>query len=252
MYALRQENALYQVKIWERLQLAVGEPGKEGFYTCRVIDVADDCIVIDRPIFDRGHSLLANGRVVSANFTRVDAAYSFSARLRELSPKSPVKMLLTETSTVHRLQRRRYVRIEKAIMLKYAVIKRPIAERLEIEFDQIEDSVYSLNISAGGLAITIKEKLPDGAILLLDFTRADLIKLPEYMLAICRHVRTDENKQLIAGLEFMLNEDLRQFFEVKEIKLIPELYTNFSIHTQNELTSELFSEQLALRQKGLL
>ncbi len=239
------------VQVWERLEIMVGESGREGIYSSRVSDISGGCLTISRPDYLRGKTLLSNNRTVVVTFTRSDAAYSFSARIMEQEPKSDVEMNLVELGKIARVQRRRFVRIEKMSKILYSVIPRPLSQKLVHSNNQFQTS-FSHNISAGGILIPVNQKVKTGQILALDMRHNELESITSYITAVCRHVRVDDKKRNLAGLEYILQEDLDQYFTPGEIKQLPENYTNFNIQSQNGLTQSVFAEQLALRQKGLL
>lgn len=239
------------VQIWERLEIIVGESGREGIYTSRVTEIADDFLTISRPDYLRGKTLLAGNRTVVINFTRADAAYSFSARIVDQEPKSESEMQLVELGKIARVQRRRFVRIDKMNKILYAPIPKPLSHRLVLS-DEVFKTSFSHNISAGGILIPVSQKIKSGQFLVLKMHHNDLEGLPSFITVICRHVRIDNKKRNLAGLEFILREDLNQYLTPGEIKLLPEKYIKFDMRSQNQLTQAIFAEQLALRQKGLL
>lgn len=244
-------DAPQSVQVWERLELVVGESGKEGIYSSRVTDISKDHLTISRPDFLRGKSLLANNRTVVVSFTRADAAYSFSATINEQEPKSDREMMLTDLGKIERVQRRRFVRIEVMGKILYAVVPRPLSHRLEQTADDFKTS-FSHNISAGGILLPVSSHIRANHILSLDMRHHELSGMQEFVLVVCRHIRRDDKKRNLAGLEFILREDLDQYFTPGEIRLLPEKYTGYDLRVQNGLTQSIFAEQLILRQKGLL
>lgn len=240
-----------KVQIWERLQLAVGEPGKEGIYSCRVMDIEKRRLIITRPEFMHGDSLLANNRIIAVRFTRADAAYTFRARLRELDPKSSEKMQIREMGKIQRLQRRRFVRLDKMIPVKYHVPKRPITEVVDLSKLKFHKS-STVNISAGGLLIITEAKIDLNTLMLIDIAHVKLKNLPSHIIAVCRQARQNENRKWMAGIEFILADDLPKFLRDPELSCISDNLKEFRDRKQNELVSELFTEQLEMRQKGII
>ena len=100
--------------------------------------------------------------------------------------------------------------------------------------------------------ISIESDMAVDNIMLITIESCDLGKLPHYLLAVCRHTGTNDNKQRVAGVEFILLEDLPRYLKDSELKLIPEEARLFDDSMQNSLVTEVFSEQLIMRQKGLL
>jgi len=241
----------FQLLIWERLRLTVGKEGQEGNYSCRLSDIKRDRLIISRPHFERGHTLLADNRVVTVYCTRADAVYAFSARIKETQPKSPDTMYLLDLGSIKRVQRRRFVRIDTMMRVNYAVLPRPIKDPINLAILPMV-ATRSINLSAGGMLIAVEDNVGVDDLLLISFEPCGLTKLPQYILAACRHSGTDNDKQRVAGMEFILQEDLPRYLSKSEERLIPKEAILFDDRMQNVLVSEIFSEQLVMRQKGLL
>lgn len=239
------------IRIWEHLQLVTGKPGREGYYSCRVTDIKKDRLIISRPVFDYGHTLLANNRVVDVNFTRADAAYTFTARLKETAPKSPDRMFLINLGAVRRQQRRRFVRLDETIAIGYQALPQPVKEPVELEKDNFT-KINTINISAGGLLFPASDAVQIGTTLLLDMASSGFRKVPRYMFAVCRQARKNEDKLWVAGAEFIVADDLYHHLRPEELSQLPEEVTMFTFRMQNELVAEIFAKQLILRKKGLL
>ena len=239
------------VGIWERLQLHTGLAGSEGVYSCRVADIYPDRLMISRPIFDYGHSLLADNRRVDVTFTRADAAYTFTARLQESEPRSSESMFLTELGEVHRFQRRRFVRLDISEPVGYQLFRRPLTAPVSISAAAFRFS-RSINISAGGMLLLVSDDVKAGDLMLLDFTRASIQQFPRNAVAICRHNRPDIENGPAAGVELLLSEDITLHLSPGETTHLPEVATRFDIRRQNALVAELFALQVSLRHKGLL
>jgi len=245
------ETTTFRFHIWERLRLEAGETGKEGWYSCRVSDIRDGCLVISRPDFERGHSLLADSREVTVYCARGDAAYAFRARIRETEPKSPDTMHLLALSRVSRIQRRRFVRLDMTIPLTYRVVTRPLETTIDLSPENLTES-SSINLSAGGLLILTPHKVTANDLLLLFLGSCSLWCLPNWVLAACRHASVIESNQAVAGIEFILREDLPRHLSGRELNLIPNEAAQYDDKMQNLFVSELFAEQLLMRQKGIL
>jgi c-di-GMP-binding flagellar brake protein YcgR len=251
MSTVKEKTQAHQFQIWERLRLTVGEEGQEGTYSCRVSDIRPDRLVISRPVYERGKTLMADNRLVIGYSVRADAAYAFSARLRETEPKSADEMHLINLGAVKRVQRRRFVRLDKLIRLKYASLSRPISQPVNPTFMPLIAS-RSINLSAGGMLMTLESDLSTDDILLLSLETGGFQKLPSLMLGACRHTGKPNNINRVAGIEFILQEDLPRYLSHEEIKMIPDAAMVFNDQMQNELVAEIFNEQLVMRQKGIL
>ncbi len=251
MPRVRAETQSFEFQIWERLRVTVGSEKSEGIYTCRVSDIQKDRLIISRPQFERGNSLLADNRTVTVYSTRADAAYAFSARIKETQPKSQDVMYLLDLGPVRRVQRRRFVRLLKVIPIKHKILQRPLTRPIVLPSSGSVKS-KTLDLSAGGALIEVKDEIVPESLLLLVLGPCDLKNLPPHMLAVCRHGRVNELGQRVAGLEFILQEDIRRYLSESELKQLPEALTRFDDHMQNGLVSEIFAEQLMMRKKGLL
>lgn len=239
------------VQVWEKLQIAVGEPGKEGVYSCRVNDIKKDRLVISRPEFQYGSSLLANNRVVSVRFTRADAAYSFKARIVEPENSDDDSMYLVELGKVERLQRRRFVRLDLVYSLQYKILHKPIEEAVELKGAGFFEA-RTLNLSAGGALLRSDSEIKVNQLALIEFQNCGLENLPRCLIGICRQVRKDEKKIYLAGFEFILIEDLSKHLGKAQQAYLPSAARKFDSRMQNALVTELFTEQLLMRKKGIL
>ncbi|MCP4568320.1 MAG: flagellar brake protein [FCB group bacterium] len=241
------------LRVWERLQLVVGDEGQEGVYNCRVSDITNDRLIISRPAFAYGKSLLADNRRVAVQFTRSDAAYAFNARLKETEPKSDDAMYLLDLGEVSRRQRRRFVRLEKMITFKYHLLPRPLGAVPDLSaLAKSMTIARTQNISAGGLLTAAGDDIDVGSLLLLDFAGSGLKNIPRFLIAVCRRSEKSSTDKQVVGVEFILRDALPQYLKKHELKLIPGEAGQFTPFVQNLLVSELFAEQLILRQKGLL
>ncbi len=239
------------VQIWERLEVVIGPEGKEGVYSCRVTDIKTRLLEISRPVFEYGNSLLANDRDVLVRFTRADAAYSFRARLHEAEPKQTDLMYLINPSRVQRIQRRRFVRLDMVLPLQFATLNRPVPAMVDVDELKFVEA-RTLNVSAGGVALEIKEDIPKGSLLVMRTSGGILKNLPEFILCAHRHSRPLDGDVFVAGVEFILSDNIEAYLRPIEVRFIPDIVRIFNSRMQNNLVSELFAEQLVLRQKGLI
>lgn len=237
--------------VWERLRLQVGDDNQAGMYSCRISDIADDHLVISRPYFEGGSTLLADNRIVTAYSARADAAYSFTARVKETEPKSADTMYLLDMGPVTRSQRRRFVRLDLVVPLKYRRIRRPVSQAVVLATHDMTDS-HSINLSAGGMLIGVSKEVAVDDYLILAVESDGFTHLPRWLLAACRHVSVAENGERVAGIEIILREDLPRYLTNAEARHVPDNLILFDDKMQNAFVSELFSEQLLMRQKGIL
>ncbi len=245
------KTGAFTFQIWERLRLRVGDDNNAGMYSCRISDIADDHLVISRPYFEGGRSLLADSRIITAYCARADAAYSFNARIKETEPKSADTMYLLDLGPVTRSQRRRFVRLDIVMQLKYRHIPRPVSGPVLLATHDMTES-HSINLSAGGMLIGVSEGIKTDDLLTLAVESNQFAHLPRWLLAACRHVSVRENGERVAGIEIILREDLPRYLTNAEARHVPDNLTLFDDKMQNGFVSELFAEQLLMRQKGIL
>ncbi len=238
------------LKLWEKLELVTGEGNEAGIYTARIEDFLGEGIVISSPEYIKGSTLLRENAEVRILFTKEDAAYQCYSRIKKHPVSGKNFYLLTPPRNVKRVQRRQFVRIDMHEQLRYARIS-PVmewenyAERLEWT------QTTTINMSGGGLLLKL-----NGELELLDrvFVQVSLFPgqgLPETVAGIVRRVLTIE-KQMMAGIEFIVGEHLGEFFKSTDIKRMPASVTRFNYRAQNRLASYIFQQEIELRKKGLL
>jgi len=251
MTTVRTEIRDFKFLIWERLSLTVVEGNREGIYSCRISDIERDRLVISRPEHERGDAILENNRTVTVFCTRSDAAYGFRARVREARPKSPDFMYLLDLGDIQRMQRRRFVRIHTTIPVHYTVLPRPLREPIDPKILPMT-AAHTLDLSAGGMLVAVSNSITTEDLLLIGFDSPGSLHLPRYILAACRYAGINDDKQPVAGVEFILNEDLPKHLNQSEMMLIPCEATAFDDRMQNALVSDISNEQPVVSRKGLL
>lgn len=241
----------FAFQIWERLRLKAGDDDRAGMYSCRISDIAEGYLVISRPFFEGGNSLLADTRAVTAFVARADAAYTFTARIKETEPQSPDTMYLVDMGPVTRSQRRRFVRLNITVPLKYRRVPRPISDTIPLLTHDMTAS-HSINLSAGGMLISVSDDVKMDDFLILSLESCRFTQLPRWILAACRYASVTESGDRVAGVEIILREDLPRCLSNSEARHVPDTLTLFDDKMQNSLVNELFEEQVIMRQKGIL
>jgi c-di-GMP-binding flagellar brake protein YcgR len=162
-------------------------------------------------------------------------------------------MVLVEMGRIKRMQRRRYVRLNKVINLSYQFVTRPVKKPIPIDGGEKHTS-RSINLSAAGVLLLLDDdtRVQMDDFLLLSFEPNNLKHLPEHIMAVVRHVTVNEQQVRMAGVEFIIKEDLPRHFKVDQFKLLPAEVKVFDDRQLNQLVSELFTEEVNMRQKGLL
>ncbi|HUV31674.1 MAG TPA: flagellar brake protein [Acidobacteriota bacterium] len=238
------------LRVWEKIQIFVGDDGERGQYEARVEDFINGGIIISNPVFVQGHTLLRENVPVIVCFTREDAAYQFHSRIRRRLLKGDARMLLAPARNIQRVQRRRFFRIRTSAVVSYARLV-PM-----LDWDNWEDCLtweesQCVDISGGGVLIRTNEKLDDKTLLLMRlefFRRHDL---PELVVGICRRTFERESGHF-AGLEFVVASRLHDYIDKKTLSRLPAAIRIFDNIVVNKLVSAVFREQVELRQKGVL
>jgi c-di-GMP-binding flagellar brake protein YcgR len=238
------------LRVWEKLILLVGDQQTTGRYEARIEDFINGGIVITRPVFIQGQTLLRDSVSVLVQFTREDASYEFRSRIKRRDFNGRQQVLLTPPARIRRIQRRRFVRIESGTKAWYTEIA-PM-----LEFEDWEDRLtwhdsYCVNLSAGGVLIRTEGKMEPGTRLLLRLEFFEDHQLPDIVAGVCRR-REKRRGRWYAGVEYVLAGWMNQFFEEELIRRLPRSIHDFSVRRQNQLVAVVFREQVAMRQKGLL
>lgn len=242
-------NSNNPLKIWETLEILVGDERDPGRYRARVEDFMNGGIVITAPEFVEGHTLLRNGCDVLVNITRDDAVYQFSSNIRQ-SSRPGGSSILTPPKNIRRVQRRLFCRVQTSEKLQYALIEPAMDwddydEKLEWQRSSCRD------LSGGGMLINLVDKVDSGQLLLLKMDSFVSNDLPGMIVAVCRRVFMQDDR-LLAGVEFVSTDRLRKYFSQTQLKRLPTEATKFDNPAQDRLVTFTFNRQIDLRNKGLL
>jgi c-di-GMP-binding flagellar brake protein YcgR len=238
------------LKLWEKLELVVGEGDEAGLYWTRIEDFINDGIIVAAPQYIKGQTLLRDGCDVMIIITRQDAAYKCYSRIRSLGSKDDNRYLLSPPRRVDRVQRRSTVRIEMLTRIQYADLV-PVMEWEDFE-DRCEwHESASVDISAGGVLMKAVSEVGVDQRLLLKIDLFAEIDLPEIVAGVVR--RTVEGKQQrLVGVEFITAEALDKIFKAEELQRLPKSVRAFNRRAKDRLTNYIFQRQIEMRQKGLL
>jgi c-di-GMP-binding flagellar brake protein YcgR len=239
------------LKLWERIEIVVSNGTDAGRYLARIEDFSEKGIVISKPEFVEGGTLLRQNLDVIVEITRKDAAYQFHSRIRRVKKQAKTIYLLTPPAAeAKRIQRRQYVRIEFYTRVSYANLtknKQEFNARDRITWQESN----TVNISGGGILIKAGEDLSPKDLLLLNIGFFTEIGLPDIVAAICRRTFHQE-KDFFAGIEFLRSEKFGRYFNKQKIKSLPRSAKKFDLSAQNKLVAYIFQLQIELRKKGLL
>lgn len=236
------------LRVWEKIEIQIGDELDAGRYLARIQDFIDDGIAITEPEFIAGNSLLRDDADVTVVVTRDDAAYAFRSRIHSKTERAGRRFILSRPGRVERVQRRRFVRIEMAGKVAYAVIPRSI-EWSERDKHLTWHQSQMLDISAGGLRVRLENNVEAGTpiALAIDFFKQH--GLPSMIAGVIRRV-AQQDHQLIAGVEFLTEGQLAAHFD--DVADLPEEFRRFDAKIQNDLVTLVFRAQIDFRKKGLL
>ncbi len=245
------ENAVKKsespLQIWDKVEIIVGEGREESVYVSRVEDINDGAITITKPNWVRGGQGLTYNSTVYIQFKKPDAMYRFAADMHPINGDSNLILLNNFGKTV-RVQRRQFVRIRYAARLRYWLVKDH-----EGNFYQEESWKESLSedISAGGILIRNISDIEPEDLLIMRIRHYDPMGIPPFLAGrCCRLTRSGEFD--CAAMEFLTNENLKKYFSMEELNILPPHIQKFNLQVQNNLVRFIFEEQVKERQKGLL
>lgn len=238
------------LKLWEKIELVVGDDAESGHYMSRIEDIGPNAIVISSPEFFKGKSLLKDNVALTVLITREDAIYHFRSIISRCEGAGGELFQLSEPSGVKRMQRRRFVRVSIATDLMYSRIMKGLTD--ESDPNQLRWHISrSVDFSAGGILIHSADKLKSKEVVLLKIDLFGEIDLPNIVAAICRRVAGTEEDQQI-GLEFVLWEDLPTELPGYDLKKLPKSVRQFANKSRVALEAYVFKCQIEMRKKGLL
>ena len=238
------------LKLWEKLELVIGEGDQKGIYTARIEDFDSEGILISSPEFVRGHTLLRENAEVLIVFTKDDAAYQCYSRINKHPKAGKNFYLLSKPGKTKRVQRRQFVRVDMLEQLEYARLS-PVMD-WENYADRLEwFSTTSENMSGGGVMIKTDEMLEpeDRVFMKIGFFPGQ--GLPEMIAGVVKRVFTVEKRTMV-GIEFIVSDRLSDYFKSNDLPRLPASVKRFDYRTQNRLVAYIFQQEIELRKKGLL
>lgn len=234
------------LRLWERIEIIIGEDDKKGLYLARIEDFVDDGIVISSPEFRAGGTLLRDNSEVVVLVVKEDAIYQFYSLLFTKESNGSRIFILTLPRDLQRIQRRQYVRIDAVNAVEVANLG---AQRMLPP--KLWHKTVSMNISGGGMLIKSPEDLTPPDILLVKTELFTTLQIEQPIAAICRRsFYKDEDHY--SGIEFVRGDDLPHHIYTDEMKLLPQTALGFDHVAQNHLVTYVFQQQIELRKKGLI
>jgi c-di-GMP-binding flagellar brake protein YcgR len=238
------------LKVWEKIELVVGDSPNAGRYLARIQDFINGGIVITEPEFIEGSILLREDIDVKVLVTRDDAIYQFSSRIHRMIARTSTEYLLTPPNRFERVQRRMFVRVDTLKKMAYAVIM-PLGEWQSYDDNLTWKSTQTIDLSGGGMQFKVADKLTPGTPLLLQMDYFKEIGLAPLVTALVRRCY-QKGDDYFCGVEFQLADTLSRTFSSYQLAALPDDIQKFDRNAQNRLATHVFQLQVNLRQKGLL
>ena len=238
------------VKLWEKIEIVIGEGEKAGHFTARVEDFLAEGIIIGSPEFLRGNTLLRENSDVMLLITKEDAVYQCVSRIRRLQGNDKKLYILSPPRNIRRVQRRQFVRIDWLLPIKYTKVV-PVMDWEEYEERAVWQESKIINISGGGALMDIDENIELEDRLLLNIPNFADMGLPQIVAALCRRI-INRRGCALAGVEFVVADVLKKHFSREDLERLPRCIQHFGRMAQNRLVTEIFHKQIEFRKKGLL
>jgi c-di-GMP-binding flagellar brake protein YcgR len=238
------------LKVWERIEIKVGDGPDAGRYFARIQDFINGGIVITDPEFVGGSVLLREEIQVTVAITREDAVYQFRSQVRRLTNHVKRQLILTPPRRLERVQRRLFVRVEMSRDLSWAKVI-PSVDWNAFESQLTWHQTRTVDISGGGVQIKMDEFVDNGELCILRVACFRELNLPDTLAAVVRR-SFQRHGERYAGLEFIGPDRLPRYFKTQDLDKLPNSFKQFDRNAQNRLVSHLFNVQIELRRKGLL
>lgn len=241
-----------ELRLWDRLELEFIQGKQTGIYVARIEDLRKDGIVINRPEWLRGEPLFSEGASCIVTYVRQICAYRFGAEIISAFMEGKKHLyLLSLPQSVKRVQRRRFVRVDVSADLQFARISDD-AGRIMAFKDLDWRQVKTRNISAGGIGFVCGEKIEKGTVFAVKLHIPRLNKTFQTLAAVARCVRDGDTERWFAGVQMFTREEFSSGLRSINQNKIPSLFKKFGYKEQNELVNFVFSEEIRVRQKGVI
>ena len=238
------------LRVWEKIELQVGDGPEAGHYLARIQDFINGGIVITDPEFLSGGSLLRENTTVIVMVRREDAIYQFVSTIKRTLGKGGRQFILSPPRRFERVQRRMFVRVDLHSKLSYARIV-PLGDWQSYDDRLAWHQSRTFDISGSGTLFRAAEEMPVGEIVLLKTEYLKELQLPETVVAQVKRCILVE-REWRCGAQFVLSDTLSAHLEPREIAALPASIRRFDRNAQNRLSTAVFALQVELRKKGLL
>ena len=238
------------LRVWEKIELQVGDGPEAGHYLARIQDFINGGIVITDPEFLSGGLLLRENTAVVVIVRREDAMYQFMSTIKKTLGRGGRQFILSPPRRLERVQRRMFVRVELSSPLSYAQIV-PLGDWQSYDDRLAWHQSRTYDISGGGTQFQADDELPVGTLLLLKLEYFKELQLPEMVVARSHRCFVADGGWR-CGAQFVLADTLSAYLEPRQIAALPASIQRFNRNIQNRLSAALFNAQVELRKKGLL
>lgn len=238
------------LKIWDQLEIIVGDGEQAGKYRARIEDFINGGIVITSPEYVEGNTLLRQDIDVTVNVCREDAVYQFNSQIKQRTSPQTKYLILTPPRNVRRVQRRLFVRIEVIERVDYAIIN-PTLEWQDYEDRATWHVSKTVDVSGGGLLLKVEDEVSIKDLMFLKVGFFASLSLPEVVVGLCRRTFV-RNEDHLAGVEIVVASRLERFFKREEMRRLPRSVHEFDGKAQDRLVNYVFNKQIEMRNKGVL
>lgn len=238
------------LKIWDKLEIVIGEGKTAGYYLTRVEDFVGGGIVISDPERMKGRAQVMENVMVLVLVQGDDAVYQFRSKMKKFASENSSRYILSPPTSVRRVQRRQFVRIDFVTKVRYCPVREIDGDEFDLEKIAWKETA-SINLSGGGLCMEIAEGIDLGDALLMQVDVLKRLELPEMIVGVVRRLEYNHGATR-GGIEFLLRSTLTKHLGMPEIRRLPREVQDFDDRAQNELINFVFREQIEMRNKGLL
>ena len=251
MYPLElTEQDKLEIKLWEKIELEFKQGDKVGIYTARVEDLADGDIIIDRPVMKSGDETFKSSGNFTVTLFREDCAYRFDSKFADHIKLGNRKLyVFQKPEYIYRVQRRRHVRIEVCIPVKFEMLD-DLIEKKQNSSRIVRYKGNAVNFSASGMLLNTDSALKTGDLLAMTVDQKK-IKFDFPILAVARRVIDLPDNRVNAGIEFIAREQAERFLGAELMARVPEYLLQFNEQRRQNLIQFVFYYQVNMRKKGL-
>ncbi|MCD6162458.1 MAG: PilZ domain-containing protein [candidate division Zixibacteria bacterium] len=236
--------------LWERLELKLDIDDSAACYITRIEDIDKDALTVECPIRISGDLELSPGQNIEVVFNRPDASYGFTAIVAAIDSDRENMTTLKPVSEVKRSQKRRFVRIDIAGDIVFRILDSSADNKGAFSGDRKGEL---LNISAGGILITVDEPVKQNDILLLNFWMKDNQRLSNILGVVKRAEQSANSDNLesehLVGVEFLSKESVPKYIPWNLAEILPPDTNFFNDALQELIVAFVYKQQVDLRTK---